>query len=52
MWRKGDSLSEIAQRFEVPLAALIIWNRINLKQAIHPGDRLVIYTRRLESIKE
>ena len=41
--RQGDSLSEIAERFEVPLAALLIWNRIGLNHPIHPGDRLVVY---------
>jgi membrane-bound lytic murein transglycosylase D len=46
--REGDSLSEIAQRFDVPLAALLIWNRIGLNHSIHPGDRLVIYPGMLE----
>lgn len=40
--RKGDSLSGIAQKFEVPLVALLIWNRIGLNQVIHPGQRLVV----------
>jgi hypothetical protein len=42
--RQGDSLSVIAERFNVPLPALIIWNRLENKQVIHPGDRLVIYS--------
>ena len=46
--REGDSLSAIAERFEVPLAALLIWNRIGLNEPIHPGDRLVIYPGTLE----
>ena len=41
--KEGDNLSLIAERFRVPLAALLIWNRLNLKQPIHPGDRLIIY---------
>ena len=41
--QKGDSLSSIADQFGVPLAALIIWNRIDLTAPIHPGDQLVIY---------
>jgi membrane-bound lytic murein transglycosylase D len=41
--KAGDSLSGIAQKFEVPLAALLIWNRIDLAKAIHPGQRLVIF---------
>jgi membrane-bound lytic murein transglycosylase D len=38
--RKGDNLSSIAEKFNIPLAALIIWNRIDPKHPIHPGDRL------------
>ncbi len=41
--KEGDSLSSIAQKFEVPLAALLIWNRIGLSKVIHPGQRLVIF---------
>lgn len=41
--KKGDNLSAIADRFSVPLPALLIWNRLNLKKPIHPGDRLIIY---------
>lgn len=43
--REGDSLSTIAEKFEVPLQAILIWNRLDLNSAIHPGDRLVIYPR-------
>jgi len=46
--REGDSLSEIAERFDIPLAALLIWNRIGLNHSIHPGDRLVIYSGKSE----
>ena len=49
--RQDDTLSGIADRFDVPLAALMIWNRIDLKQTLHPGDRLVIYDRRIETIQ-
>jgi hypothetical protein len=42
--RQGDNLSAIAERFNVPLPALIIWNRLESKKHIHPGDRLVIYS--------
>jgi hypothetical protein len=41
--KKGDSLSGIAQKFEVPLAALLIWNRIGINKMLHPGQRLVIF---------
>ncbi len=49
--REGDSLSTIAERFEVPLAALLIWNRIGLADPIHPGDRLVIYPGKMDPVK-
>jgi hypothetical protein len=41
--KKGDNLSEIAGRFNVPLPLLIIWNRLDRDRPIHPGDRLVIH---------
>lgn len=44
--KKGDNLSSIAAQFDIPLAALIIWNRLELNRMIHPGDRLVIYPKR------
>lgn len=49
--KSGDSLSTIADKFDVPLAAIMIWNRIDIHQTIHPGDRLVIYPRQLRQIK-
>ena len=39
----GDNLSTIAEQFRVPLAAILIWNRINLNSPLHPGDRLIIH---------
>ena len=41
--KEGDNLSSIAEKFDVPLAVLIIWNRIDLNEPIHPGDRLIIH---------
>lgn len=41
--KNGDSLSTIAEKFGVPLAALLIWNRIGVDKTLYPGDRLVIY---------
>jgi len=41
--KEGDNLSTIAERFNVPLPALIIWNRLEKNKHIYPGDRLVIY---------
>jgi hypothetical protein len=44
--KKGDNLSSIANRFGIPLQALIIWNRLDLSRPIHPGDRLIIYPKK------
>jgi len=41
--KKGDILSAIADRFDVPLKVLLIWNSLDPKQPIHPGDRLTIH---------
>jgi hypothetical protein len=40
--KAGDNLSIIAEKFEVPLASLLIWNRIDKSRVIHPGQELVI----------
>ena len=45
--RKGDNLSLIADRFNLPLPALLIWNKLDLKAHIHPGDHLIIYRKQL-----
>jgi hypothetical protein len=39
----GDNLSTIAEKFRVPLPAILIWNRLDLSAPIHPGDRLIIF---------
>ena len=38
----GDSLTAIAAKFNIPLSSLLIWNRLDFKRPIHPGDRLII----------
>jgi membrane-bound lytic murein transglycosylase D len=47
--KEGDNLTVIAERFNVPLPALLIWNRLDGKKAIHPGDRIVIYPSQAEN---
>jgi membrane-bound lytic murein transglycosylase D len=42
--KKGDNLSAIAERFNVPLPVLIIWNRLKLREHVHPGQHLIIYS--------
>ena len=41
--RKGDNLTIIADRFDVSLSALLIWNGLDPRGVIHPGDQLMIY---------
>jgi hypothetical protein len=41
--QKGDHLTAIATRFNVPLKSLLSWNQLNWRKPIHPGDRLIIY---------
>jgi len=49
--KEGDNLSLIADRFNIPLASLLIWNRLDLRAAIYPGDRLIIYRKASESME-
>ena len=49
--KKGDNLSLIADRFDVPLSALLIWNKLSLKAHIYPGDRLIIYGKDLVPVE-
>ena len=39
----GDSLWEIARRFDVTIAQLSRWNQIDVRRPIRPGLRLRIY---------
>ncbi len=41
--RPGDNLSAIARRFNVPVTALLIWNRIKPRDPIHPGQKLIVH---------
>jgi len=50
--KKGDNLTAIAERYNVPLPSLFIWNRLKVNQHIHPGDRLVIYPNNPETPPE
>ena len=40
--KNGENLSTIAELYNVPLPALLIWNRLNPSKPIHPGNRLII----------
>jgi membrane-bound lytic murein transglycosylase D len=42
--RKGESLSLIASKFNISVQSIKSWNNmVNVKQYIHPGDRLTLY---------
>ncbi|MBW2028624.1 MAG: transglycosylase SLT domain-containing protein [Deltaproteobacteria bacterium] len=41
--REGDNLSAIAEQFDIPITSLILWNKLDPRKPIHPGDKLVIY---------
>lgn len=40
--KPGDNLTTIADKFNVSLGALLIWNGLSSSQTIHPGDKIVI----------
>ena len=41
--RRGDTLSEIADRFDVSVRELMTWNRLRQSSALRAGQRLVVY---------
>ncbi len=41
--KQGDNLSSIAEKYDVPLKNLLIWNKIDGRRPIHPGDRIIIH---------
>jgi len=47
--KKGDSLTGIASRFNVPYKALTIWNSMGSSKKIAPGDKLYIFADRPKS---
>ncbi len=40
--QEGDNLSSIAEQFDIPLPAIILWNRLDPNKPIYPGDKLII----------
>ena len=40
--KDGENLSTIAELYNVPLPALLIWNRLNPSKPIHPGNQIII----------
>ena len=41
--RKGDSLARIADKFDVRIADIVDWNRVNPKKYLQPGDSLTLF---------
>jgi membrane-bound lytic murein transglycosylase D len=41
--RNGDTLSEIADKFNVSVRQLMTWNRLRSSSSLHIGQRLVVY---------
>jgi hypothetical protein len=50
--RRGDSLSAIAERYGVPLLSLVIWNRLDVRRPIHPGQKLVVHQEGIQGYQE
>jgi peptidoglycan endopeptidase LytE len=46
--KKGDTLTGIAARFNVPFKALTIWNSISNRKIV-PGDKLYVFSDSLKS---
>ena len=41
--KRGDTLSEIADRFDVSVRELMTWNRLRQSSSLRAGQRLVVY---------
>ena len=41
--RRGDTLSEIAEKFNVSVRQLMTWNRLRQSSSLRAGQRLVVY---------
>jgi membrane-bound lytic murein transglycosylase D len=41
--RRGDSLAKIATKFNVGISDLAQWNRLDIKNYLQPGQKLLIY---------
>jgi membrane-bound lytic murein transglycosylase D len=42
--KRGDTLSQIADRFDVSVRELMTWNRLRQSSSLRAGQRLVVYT--------
>ena len=46
--KTGDTLRSIARMFDIPVLSISIWNKLDKKLSVRPGDRLVIYPKKTE----
>lgn len=46
--KQGDTLYSIAKMFDVPVLSVSIWNRLDRKLKVSPGDRLIIYPKKTQ----
>ena len=46
--KKGDTLHSIARMFDIPVLSISIWNKLDKKLSVRPGDRLVLYPKKAE----
>ncbi len=46
--KKGETLYSIARMFDIPVLSIPIWNKLDKKLSIRPGDRLIIYPKKAE----
>ena len=46
--KKGETLYSIARMFDIPVLSIPIWNKLDKKLTIRPGDRLIIYPKKAE----
>lgn len=46
--RRGDTLYDIARRFDVEVDALLRWNRLSLGTRLKPGDTVTLYLARAD----
>jgi hypothetical protein len=47
--KKGDNFFSLAERFKVPIQAILAWNRIKMKKKLNPGDRLINFPNALKA---
>jgi membrane-bound lytic murein transglycosylase D len=47
--KKGDNLFSLAERFKVPIQAILAWNRRAMKKKLNQGDRLIIFSNALKA---